>query len=42
MDLLPIPQLAISLSDGRINYHGGTQAADVLGIPNRWPFPDPY
>jgi hypothetical protein len=39
-DALPIPQIMISVPDGRITRRDGRNHADVLGIPNSWPVAD--
>lgn len=39
-ELWPLPQRAISLPDGHINLRPGTNAADLLGVPEPWPVPD--
>lgn len=37
---MPIPQLTISIPDGRIERRDGRTHADVLGIPDPWPVQD--
>ena len=40
LQALPIPQITVSIPDGRIHEHEGTHHADLMGIPKLWPIHD--
>lgn len=40
IDALPLPQITISLTDGRIHKHDGTHHADLMDINDPWPRQD--
>ena len=42
LNSLRLPQLTISIPDGRIERHEGTSHAALLGIPEPWPVEDCY
>jgi hypothetical protein len=35
-----LPQKSIDATTGKIITHAGSQAREILGIPERWPVPD--